>query len=206
MCYPCCWEERACAYVSQNICSCDNIQRALWISPVPHAVISLPWHDYNRENKVSGGWSFTICWFLFHLLKKQVPKSLMWKHWTCKQTLLYNLLLLLFFLLKNLCFCNFSSPVTLQRDVKSQDVCKMNRSDSINYHLFLFFCHFWESSLHFLCPCVPSTSVPVWLDLKGQLEGWQPSLTSEGWESRERSGMERDESKNCRWGRAGREF
>ncbi len=76
--------------------------------------------------------------------------------------------------------------------------------------------HKWSSSspcvvfvksvfLSFLWPCVPRTSIPVRLGLKGQLEGWQPSLTSEGWESTGRSAMAEDESKNCRWGRAGRE-
>ena len=85
-----------------------------------------------------------------------------------------------------------------------------NVTDQTSWIIF-FFSHgdiFAKSLFHpFLCPRVPHTSIPVWLDLKGRLEGWQPSLTSQrcasGGEDHE---WRRDERGNCRWGRAGREL
>lgn len=100
-------------------------------------------------------------------------------------------------------FCNFKRRRTAWNEtIKSCHACRMYRSHFIHYHLFLssLRCLFLATRL---CPRVPlRTSIPVWLDLKGQLEGWRPSLTSEGWRSRRRSAAEGDESRNCRWGRA----
>lgn len=101
------------------------------------------------------------------------------------------------------CFCNFSSCRTHHGEmlkVRVHAECSHQTSEIIPFSP----CRLCEICFPpFFCPRVPHTSIPVWLDLKGQLEGWQPSLTWEGWASEGRSGMERDESRKLqmRWSR-----
>lgn len=180
--------QRYCSEATVNVCasSCNHL---------------LPWQRPTREQQVSSAWIFAMCRFC-SIFKKHVPANTRVET-SNRQT--------------NSCFipCSrfpFAASAASRASShsagrrRSVHVECADQSSWISILLTsrvvcvkCLFCSVCTS----LCP--PHSSIPVWLDLKGQLEGWQPSLSSEGRGSKRRSEMERDESRNCRWGRAGRE-
>lgn len=159
----CCFKRReSCACVGQNICSGSSIQRAVRVLPVHPVIISSQDHSRELQDPLPFDFFFPPSLFSFFLVLSSPATSTAVTHaaerhfeFGCMQNVHIKLHKLL----------PFFSPPSLSL---SSGVASVK---SLFLQFFFFF---------FVCPCVPHTSIPVWLDLKGQLEVWQASLTSEG--------------------------